>query len=83
MDSLREKVARSVRDARALPGTNPVARLSDVDRRAADAAIRAVFDHLMEPSVGMVEAGCAVDGTITAGEVWQAMLTKAREEAGL
>lgn len=48
-----ERIARAIKDARALPGTNPVARLSDVDRRAARAAIGA----MREPSEILVEAG--------------------------
>lgn len=42
---LLEAVACAIRDARALPGTNPVARLSDVDRRAAQAAIAIVLQR--------------------------------------
>ena len=44
---LIEKMARAVRDARALPGTKPVARLSDVDRRAA-AALAVALDEIGE-----------------------------------
>lgn len=42
----------------------------------AQAAIRA----LEVPTEGMVEAGQAADGTITAKEVWSAMIAAAREE---
>lgn len=39
-----EKLARAVCDARALPGTKPVAKLSDVDRRVARAVLMAFRD---------------------------------------
>ena len=39
-----ERAARAVRDARALPGTKPVATLSDVDRRVARAVLQAIRD---------------------------------------
>lgn len=39
---LTEAIARAIKDARAFPGTKPVARLSDVDRRAAHAALTAI-----------------------------------------
>lgn len=42
----------------------------------AQAALRA----LEVPTEGMVEAGQAVDGTITAKDVWSAMIAAAREE---
>lgn len=48
-----EKIARAIKDARALPGTNPVARLSDVDRRAARATLKA----LRNPTFAMKMAG--------------------------
>jgi hypothetical protein len=56
-------------------------RLSD---RPMQAAIDAVFDHLSEPSEGMVTAGAEelVGPTATdAAHCWQAMLHQARKEA--
>jgi len=48
MSDLIERMARTIRDARALPGTRPVARLSDVDRRAATAALVVALDEIGE-----------------------------------
>lgn len=73
-----EAVAIAIKNARALTGTNPVARLSDVDRRASIAALKALRD----PTPEMVDAGnrtagreaqwhCSVD------EIWSAMLSAA------
>lgn len=53
MSDMIEKLARAVTAARALPGTKPVARTGDVDRRVA----RAVLEALREPTPEMVEAG--------------------------
>lgn len=94
MDSLREKVAREMLHIECQPhaavtgygkcwgwdDTMPPVRERHLT--LADAAIRAVFDHLMEPSEEMV--GAAGTGfTSERRAVWQAMLTKAKEEAGL
>ena len=49
----KDRLARAVRDARALPGANPVARVSDVDRRV----VTAILTELRTPSPEMVEAG--------------------------
>ena len=38
---------------------------------------RAAIEAMMRPTPAMVEAGQAVDGTITAEPVWQAMLSAA------
>lgn len=42
--ALIEAIAKAIKDARALPGTTPVARLSYVDRRAAQAALTAITE---------------------------------------
>lgn len=42
MTDLLERMAIAIKNARALPGTKPVARPSDVDRRAARAALAAM-----------------------------------------
>ncbi|WP_419827643.1 hypothetical protein [Sphingomonas sp.] len=52
-EALVKRAAKAIRDARALPGTNPVARLSDVDRRAARAAA-VIF---IEACAEIVESG--------------------------
>ncbi|GLT02709.1 hypothetical protein GCM10007897_41310 [Sphingobium jiangsuense] len=39
---LIEKMAAAIRDARALPGSKPAPRISDVDRRAATAALSVI-----------------------------------------
>ena len=39
-----ERLATAIKDARAYPGSNPVARLSDVDRRAARAVLASLRD---------------------------------------
>jgi len=84
MSDLKQAVARAIKEARALPGTKPVAKLSDVDHRAAQAALTTIFDRLMEPSEGMIVAAITRP---PAGDmyfsIWQAMLTKAKEEAGI
>lgn len=41
---------------------------------------RAVLAALENPTPEMVEAGQAVDGTISAAEVWSAMIRRAGEE---
>lgn len=74
-----EQVARAIKRARALPGTNPVARLSDVDRRAARAAIEA----MREPTEAMLDAACQADGSRRPNPEalihWQAMIDTALE----
>jgi len=69
-----ERAARAVRCARALPGTNPVAKLSEVDYRVA----RAVIEAIREPSEGMNRAGWTADlpftPSIKVDVVWQAMI---------
>ena len=45
----------------------------------AEAAARAVIEAMRTPSDVMADAGEAVDGTITAKDVWQAMINKALE----
>lgn len=54
-ETMREAVARAICEARALPGTKPF-RTSDVDRRAADAAIRTVLERLREVTPAMEDA---------------------------
>jgi hypothetical protein len=54
-----------------------------VQRRAnAVRAARAAVQALLEPDEGMVEAGSAVDGTVTATEVYRAMLLPLLEGEG-
>lgn len=64
-----EKAARAVTEARAYLGSKP-GRTSDVDRRVA----RAVLLSLRDATPEMIEAGDAVDGTITSAAVWRAMI---------
>jgi len=83
-----ERVAKCIRDARALPGTNPVARLSDVDRRAAKAAIAEVVRTMGERRESMIEAGYEVmTGRYGCSfEVWpifESMLTAWTRENGV
>lgn len=79
--ALIEAIAKAIKDARALPGTTPVARLSYVDRRAAQAALTAITEAGFsivpnEPTEAMIDAGCAaywpisefVTGSLTNGE---------------
>jgi len=98
MSDLKEAVARAI-DPDAWADDVPIPTRDGVlafhDRRQqscerATAALTTIFDHLMEPSEGMEGAGDDVmiyhpDDFIRnqAGRVWQAMLTKAKEEAGL
>lgn len=69
-----ERCAIAIRDARALPGTNPVARLSDVDRRAA----RAVLEVLREP----VGARLAMLHGARSGSDFSAMIDAILSEGG-
>ncbi|WP_257541114.1 hypothetical protein [Sphingobium sp. CFD-1] len=72
-----EAVAIAIKNARALTGTNPVARLSDVDRRAAIAALKALRD----PTPEMVDASAARCEDAYSGAValavWSAILSAA------
>jgi len=79
-ETLREAVARAISEARALPGTKPF-WTSDVDRRAADAAIRTVLERLRRPSFVVKAAGAKVTGNYDiAHEVWAQMLDAAARE---
>lgn len=84
--TMLERCARAVKDARALSGTNPVARLSDVDRRVA----RAVLEALKEPTPEMVREGVYTDDFATflddapaadaVKRIFTAMLTQALKD---
>ena len=83
-----ERAARAVRDARSLPGTKPVATLSDVDRRVA----RAVLQAIRDPSEAMDEKGQEVcnaaylevdEVPADAHFVWQAMIDAALRDTRL
>lgn len=88
MHPMLEKVARAICEARAVPGSSPAHPKpwsSDVDKRAARAAVRA----LMEPDEGMVERGVEVGwkrlyGTPERGakETYRAMLLPLVEGEG-
>jgi len=85
-ETLREAVARAICEARALPGTKPF-RTSDVDRRAADAAIRTVLERLREPNAEVIQAGDEVmygryGCSFEVRPIWQAMLDAAAREVG-
>ena len=77
MTDLVSRVAEAIKNARALPGTRPVARLSDVDRRAAQAALREVLAVLSEPTKAMLEAGDKWTNhhADCVDEIWKAMLS--------
>ena len=72
-----ERIAQAIKDARALPGSKPKPQPSDVDRRAAIAALKALRD----PTPEMVEAGRPYfDGDFSsmhAENCWSAMLSAA------
>ena len=76
--NMREKIARAMQADAGSPAdeaywTTPCTG-AVVWRSLATAALRA----LETPTPEMVEVGQAVDGTITAEEVWSAMIRKAK-----
>lgn len=76
-ETMREAVARAICEA---GGRNQLHWWAYAGE--ADAAIRTVLERPREPSEAMWTAGQAVDGTISAGPVWQAMLDTAAREVG-
>ncbi|MEW6626541.1 MAG: hypothetical protein AB1431_07115 [Pseudomonadota bacterium] len=89
---MREKIARAIcgRDvSRRIAADWTSQLLQDVDRLVGELIDRewcnylddadAALSALETPTPDMVEAGQAVDGTITAEDVWSAMIRKAKE----
>lgn len=75
MTDMIERVARAIKAACALPGTKPVARLSDVDRRAARAAIEAMRE--CELVVRNDDGHVVHELRGAPNDIWQHMITAA------
>lgn len=71
--------------ARAICGQNPVinydmgGNVGDVVRTIFLERARAVLSALKTPTPEMIDAGQAVDGTVSAADVWSAMIGAAGE----